>query len=471
MNEPLAASPDVVEPPVVTAANPTEARVEVAAVSEKGPRDENQDWLSWVQSPRGELFIVADGMGGYKGGAHAAKLTVDCIEKYIGEASASWPFARALEHAVTLANREVHQIAHSGDPETENMGSTVVVALVADGKVQVGHVGDSRAYLFRDGRLRLLTRDHTQVQQMVEARMITARQARSHPEGHVLTRAIGSRPDVDMEIGRPIRLKEGDSLLMCSDGLSGFVDDKAIRAILRKQPDVQRVPGELVAKALACGGSDNVTIQFVRFGPAVRERWTARLPPPRRETPPTVVTGTPAALGWRPVAAAAALVVAATVALLPYALADPRIELSYEPDPGGEERAVVLRWSAPGASRVRIVPSIGLAVVPTVGTARIPVPVDAPVTYTATATATVMWRTFASEGAVTIPPLPARETERGAAAEPARSSAADSAPQRVEGSPDASGGEAEREPLVPEPDGNESLPPVQPEAQGRDGGA
>ena len=257
---------------------PAVPKVAVAVASEQGRREENQDWYSWTQSPLGELFVIADGMGGYKGGALAAKMTVDIVERGMSEAPQEWSFGRAATEALAAANQEVHRLAHSGNPDTENMGSTALVVLLSEGRAQIAHVGDSRAYLLRDGELQLLTRDHTRVQQMIDAKMLTPEQARHHPEGHLLSRAIGSRADVEVEITGPFPLKKGDGLLLCSDGLSGFVSDDKIRATLQKQRDVQRVPEDLVNLALSEGGNDNITIQFVRVDGTVRERVTAKMP-------------------------------------------------------------------------------------------------------------------------------------------------------------------------------------------------
>jgi protein phosphatase len=257
---------------------PTFPRVEVAVASEEGLRDENQDWLSWTRTPRGELFVIADGMGGYKGGALAARMTVDAVEQFLSDAPADLPFGKAATEAIARANREVHRLAHSGDPETDHMGSTVLVVLLSEGQAQIAHVGDSRAYLYRNDKLQRLTRDHTRIQQMLDAKMLTQEQARNHPESHLLSRAIGSQPEVEVEVSEPIALKEGDALLLCSDGLSGFVTDDKIRAALNKQRDIQRIPDDLVDLALSSGGNDNVTVQFVRVNRLARGRVTAQIP-------------------------------------------------------------------------------------------------------------------------------------------------------------------------------------------------
>ena len=386
----------------VTPPKAPETPLEVAVSSEKGLREENQDWLSWTETPRGELFIVADGMGGYKGGARAAKMTVDLVEKYLKEAPADMPFGKALDDAVRRTNVEVHQAAHNGDPDTENMGSTLVVALVSDGKVQVGHVGDSRAYLFGKGRLRRLTRDHTRVQQMIDAEMITRKQARNHPESHVLSRAIGSRPEVEMDVSPPHKLEEGDALLLCSDGLSGFVQDSKIRKVLEQQKDAQQVAGDLVSVALAAGSNDNITVQYVRFGKTIRERTTTRLP-----IPPQPIAGAPvwtvlAGYSQRPAVWATivgVLVAAAAIPLL--ALRPPALAFASKV----EGAQVVLTWKAEAADSLDIQPPIDSGPLPLEGSARVPLPVTSPLTYKATATRKrfMIWART-SEESLTIKP-------------------------------------------------------------------
>lgn len=241
-------------------------KMEVAVASEKGLRDENQDCMSWKQVPWGELFIVADGMGGHKGGAIAAKMTVEGLEKHLTQMQRGG-FEKALREAVQRVNEQIYSEAHSGNPETESMGCTLVVALIsADGELQFGHIGDSRAYLFRKGHLRRLTKDHTTLQRMLDAGMLTAEEARNHPDASVLSRAVGSKPEVEIEIGEPVKLEEGDALLLCSDGLSGFVEDRQIRQTVQRQSEIQRVPRALVDLALKSGSDDNITLQFARFG-------------------------------------------------------------------------------------------------------------------------------------------------------------------------------------------------------------
>ena len=171
------------------------------------------------------------------------------------------------------------------------MGSTVAVALIAGDRLQVGHIGDSRVYFLHRGQLRLLTTDHTSVQRMLDSGMITETQARHHPEAHILSRAVGSKPEVEIEIGKPVPLEKGDAILLCSDGLSGYLKDDQIEKVLSGSSDVQRIPKRLVDLALNSGSDDNITVQFVRYGDGTRaakkrRRQTARLGLFRRQDRP-----------------------------------------------------------------------------------------------------------------------------------------------------------------------------------------
>jgi serine/threonine protein phosphatase PrpC len=243
------------------------AQFEVGACSETGyVRNENQDRMSGTRVPLGQLYIVADGMGGHKGGALAAELTVQGLQQCLEETPAQRPVEEAIQTAFTKTNETVYHKAHAGDPATEGMGSTAVLLLISEQAARVAHVGDSRAYLYRRGRLKRLTTDHTVVQKMVQAGMLKPEEAIDHPNASVLERAIGIDQSVEAEISDTIRLKQGDALLLCSDGLCGYVADAEIVSVLRSQATVQEVPEHLVRLALQKGGEDNVTVQFIQYG-------------------------------------------------------------------------------------------------------------------------------------------------------------------------------------------------------------
>lgn len=241
--------------------------LEVGALSETGyVREENQDHMSGRILPVGHLYIVADGMGGHKGGALASELTDNGLQEFIAAAPANAPVNEVLQNAFRRVNETVYKKSQSGDPAIEGMGSTAVVVLISGAFARVAHVGDSRAYLFRDKKLTLLTKDHTIVQKMVDSKMITPEEAIDHPNASVLERAIGTQPSVEADISGPIPLKDDDTILICSDGLSGYVADAAIESVLREQLPVQEIPKRLVALALKKGGEDNITVQVIRHG-------------------------------------------------------------------------------------------------------------------------------------------------------------------------------------------------------------
>ncbi|MFZ2169997.1 MAG: Stp1/IreP family PP2C-type Ser/Thr phosphatase [Methylococcaceae bacterium] len=246
---------------------PNKLNWEVGAGTETGyVRKENQDRMSWTPVPWGQLYIVADGMGGHAGGAQAAELTVQGLEQYLTKASEDIRMEDAIRDAFDKTNKDVFDKAHAGDPATEGMGSTAVILLISGQIAKIAHVGDSRAYLFRDGKLQLLTKDHTQVQRMVDAGMLTQEQARNHPSSSLLERAIGHRPTVTMDISSDLVLKEGDGILLCSDGLSGYVEDQEIEAVMNASSSPQETVNRLINLALQKGGDDNVTVQFVKYG-------------------------------------------------------------------------------------------------------------------------------------------------------------------------------------------------------------
>jgi protein phosphatase len=246
---------------------PNKLNLEVGATSETGyVRNENQDRMSWAPVPCGQLYIIADGMGGHAGGAKAAELTVQGIEKYLSETSKNLPTEEAIREAFEKTNQNIYDQAHAGDPTTEGMGSTAVMLLIFNQSARIAHVGDSRAYLYRNGKLCLLTKDHTQVQRMVDAGMLTPEQARNHPSSSILDRAIGNRPTVAIDINPEFVLENGDGILLCSDGLSGYADDQEIEAAMDDSLTPQENVDRLINMVLQKGGEDNVTIQFVRFG-------------------------------------------------------------------------------------------------------------------------------------------------------------------------------------------------------------
>jgi len=232
-------------------------------------REENQDCVRHVSAPMGELVIVADGIGGYRGGGTASRIVVETFASWVAAQAPNYSAPRAIAEAAAKANSKIQENAASGPPAYRQMGSTVVLTLITQGQnstmAWIGHIGDSRAYLARAGVLSRLTKDHSAVQTLIDQNEISPEDARSHPDASVLTRSLGHQPDVEIEITMT-EIQAGDSLLLCSDGLWGFVPEKAIANVLT---NLEIAPGavadQLLGLALQAGGHDNIGIEVVRY--------------------------------------------------------------------------------------------------------------------------------------------------------------------------------------------------------------
>lgn len=203
------------------------------------------------------FFAVADGMGGHRGGEVASRLALETAER-LRDAGRD----ATLADLIREASRTVHARART-DRDVAGMGTTLTVAEVDGTVLRIAHVGDSRAYLLRDGALRQLTTDHTLVQRLVDIGEITPDEVADHPKRNVLVRVVGTEPDVEVdELEVPVRV--GDRVLLCSDGLTGMVDDAHIAEVLRSTAgDAQAAVDRLVEAANAAGGADNVTALVV----------------------------------------------------------------------------------------------------------------------------------------------------------------------------------------------------------------
>jgi protein phosphatase len=214
-------------------------------------RRRNED--AYVVAP--PLFAVADGMGGAQAGEVASKLAAAALED-TDSGSLSGP-ARVTS-LIQEANRRVHERS-SADPATSGMGTTMTVALVEGDTVAIGHVGDSRAYLLRDGRLEQLTDDHSLVNELLKSGRLSREEAETHPQRSVITRAVGTDPDVDVD-AFAVPARSGDVFLICSDGLTDMVGDEDILELLEQNDDIARAAKALVAEANKHGGEDNITV-------------------------------------------------------------------------------------------------------------------------------------------------------------------------------------------------------------------
>jgi serine/threonine protein phosphatase PrpC len=258
--------------------------IRAGAESAKGLREENQDSMTRFLSRYGEVILVADGMGGHQGGATASDMVAKRYRFHLESMPPNMPLAEALQHATAQVNDEIYERGHSGDPTVAGMGSTLVLAVLTQGpngwEVTIANAGDSRAYLVRDGMLRQLTKDHTAVQRMIDAGLLTEANARNHPNASVLTRALGQQQGTTVEVYPPVSLQGGDGLLLCSDGLSGYVVDSEIARVIAGAVEPNNIVRSLVETALQSGSDDNITVQFLRIGEKVPAPFPIPVPPP-----------------------------------------------------------------------------------------------------------------------------------------------------------------------------------------------
>ncbi len=260
------------------------------AVSDPGMvRTSNQDAVLAEMT----AFAVCDGMGGHAGGEVASAAAVAALRSALSSTST----AEGLRDAVLAANDAV-LAAGEGKPELVGMGTTCVAALLVgtnDGdRLLLANVGDSRGYLFRGGELSQVTEDHSMVAQLIREGMIEEHEAATHPQRHVITRVLGMAGDVEVDLFE-LRLIEGDRILLCSDGLVNELDTEEIVRVLGSQPDPQEAAADLVRRANANGGADNVSVVLVDALVADTEEKVAPTPTQRTLDAPA---GVPAKEGW-----------------------------------------------------------------------------------------------------------------------------------------------------------------------------
>ncbi len=268
------------------------ATIAAFGVSDVGrKRKHNEDAFDYKVDESGDegLFIVADGMGGHAAGEVASKITVETVGEFIAatrqKEEATWPFkynhelhfnSNRLAIAIEKANERV-MAAVSAQPWLKGMGTTVVAGLL-DGKLlSLAHVGDSRAYLFRDGQLSRLTDDHSWVHEQVAAGILTEEEAKSHPLKNVVTRALGGGPSVSPDL-QELSFETGDVFLFCSDGLTTMLSDEEIRDAAAEESDPKKLCDKLVDMANEKGGVDNITVVAARINGAQEEPEKAKEP-------------------------------------------------------------------------------------------------------------------------------------------------------------------------------------------------
>lgn len=225
-------------------------------------RQANEDRYAIV--PELGLYLVADGMGGHQAGQVASQLASEAAIRAVEALQgATVSLAERLRHAVACANREIFAAA-SAKPEFTGMGTTLVGLLFAGERLALAHVGDSRAYLVRQGRLRRLTDDHSVVAELLRRQEISKEDAREHPHRHVLTRALGVRPRIEPDLAE-MTPHADDVFILCSDGLITHLDDDQIAEQICADRDLEEVAAGLVDSANQAGGVDNTTVLLVRY--------------------------------------------------------------------------------------------------------------------------------------------------------------------------------------------------------------
>ena len=280
-------------------------------------RDHNEDYCGSFEpeepellAERGRLYLVADGIGGHLAGDVAAQYAVEQVlyayynDPWVGP-------GENLTRAIRGANADLYQEAQR-NPARSGMGTTLVAAAIRGDELTVANVGDSRAYLVREGQIRQISRDHSWVAEKLAAGLLTPEQARNHPNRNIITRSLGNDPDVEVDVFCE-RIGPGDVILLCTDGLSGLVRDEEMAAVVSRA-DPRRAAEELVRLANERGGPDNITATVIK----VRE-----LASPRREAHPTPVRARrvtrPALQPW-PAGVIAVLLIVAAIVLLRYNL-------------------------------------------------------------------------------------------------------------------------------------------------------
>jgi protein phosphatase len=253
------------------------ARVRFAGETNIGlKRQHNED--SFFLPDAEKLAIVADGMGGHASGEVASKMAVDMVAEHFkasaDDAELTWPYkldhsdryeANRLINGIKLANLEIYERAQR-EESCHGMGTTIVASLFLDDKVLIGHVGDSRVYRFRDGVLAQLTEDHSLLNDYIKMKRLSSDDAGKFPHKNVIVRALGMKESVQVDLLAESH-RVGDTFLMCSDGLSGMVDDAGLAYVLSEENDLDAACERMITAANRNGGVDNITCVLARVEP------------------------------------------------------------------------------------------------------------------------------------------------------------------------------------------------------------
>src|SRR5579884_2804901 len=306
--------------------------VETVCRSDTGrQRRENED-SAFAAAP---LFGVADGMGGAQAGEVASRLAIETFQR--GLAADGSPEQRLAER-VRDANRRIYEKSRT-ESGREGMGTTLTAAYVDDGQLAIAHVGDSRAYLFRDGELTRLTQDHSLVDELLRQGKLTEEEAAEHPQRSIITRALGPEADVDVDTFT-YAVQAGDLLLLCSDGLTSMISEEAVAGVLASAGSLSEAAKALIEQANQAGGRDNITVVLFRL-----EEVTAGPGSSLKEEPTSVGGPAPSGPSAQPADGRSAV----AVAPLPAARVRPRAPERPASAPPSARR---LRFTTPVAATV-----------------------------------------------------------------------------------------------------------------------
>ena len=238
-------------------------------------RENNEDSVAFDEQAL--VAVLADGMGGYNAGEIASGMATAFIKaelsRWLSEAGANAQIRdirRAMEICVDNANIAIYNSANA-NPSFAGMGTTLVLGVIKDGRLLVGHIGDSRCYRIRQGRMEQITKDHSLLQEQMDAGLITAEQAAGSPIKNLVTRALGVEQGVMLEVNE-FSIEPGDVYLMCSDGLSDMVSDEVIVRIAFEDLRLEPLAEHLILAANECGGRDNISVLLVAAGEAVEKK-------------------------------------------------------------------------------------------------------------------------------------------------------------------------------------------------------
>ncbi len=238
--------------------------MQVAGLSDRGlERTRNEDSCLVKSDNDKALLVVADGMGGHRAGNVASDLAISAAERFWNNLDDC--HSLSVEEALEMIRRLILEANQLVLQEAENsrslrgMGTTLTAGLLCGRHLTIGHIGDSRAYLINDGQIKLLTRDHSLVEELIEAGQVSPEEAHTHPQRHVLTRALGISPDLQVDV-KELEVEAGAILLFCTDGLTGLVSDEEILQKCLETSDPHLLAETLINLANSRGGHDNITV-------------------------------------------------------------------------------------------------------------------------------------------------------------------------------------------------------------------